>query len=237
MKDSRDSFVLYTEYKKLFKKLTAKETQQVLMAIFDYVENGEEPAGLTDKADIVWLTIQNSLDRNRDKYDKKCAQNRENGAKGGRPPKTQKNRTVIKETEQFITETQKTLNDSERDSDSDSDNERDSERERDSELATPTLSPTRFQNPTIEEVKKVAAELGFDEKAAEKFFYHYQANGWTQGRSKPVIDWVAQLNSWMAREGDFERSSEDKQKASYREREYSKEQLDALFDDLDRVEF
>lgn len=227
MKDSRDSFVLYTEYKKLFKKLTAKETQQVLMAIFDYVENGEEPTGLTDKADIVWLTIQNSLDRNKDKYEKKCAQNRENGAKGGRPPKTQKNRTVIKETEQFTAETQKTLhdNDSERDSEHDSDSESDRRGDCKGENKT---APARFQNPTIDEVKKVAEELGFTEKMAERFFYHYDANGWVQGRDKPIFNWVSALNSWAAKEHDFEKPPDGKK--PYTERQYDPAALDALFE-------
>jgi len=39
----------------------------------------------------------------------------------------------------------------------------------------------------------------------EKFFYHYEANGWTQGRrSKPLEKWQAAAHKWSTNEKDFD---------------------------------
>jgi hypothetical protein len=49
--------------------------------------------------------------------------------------------------------------------------------------------------PTFEEVAAYCTERtnGID---PEKFIDHYEANGWVQGRGKPIVDWKAAVRTW-----------------------------------------
>ena len=64
---------------------------------------------------------------------------------------------------------------------------------------------TRFTPPTVEEVKAYCAERG-NHVDADRFVDFYTANGWTQGRGKPIKDWKACVRTW-------ERSDREEQKA------------------------
>lgn len=64
---------------------------------------------------------------------------------------------------------------------------------------------TRFTPPTAEEVKAYCAERG-NNVDPERFVDFYTANGWTQGRGKPIKDWRACVRTW-------ERSDRAEQKA------------------------
>lgn len=61
----------------------------------------------------------------------------------------------------------------------------------------------RFIPPTLEEVKNEMASLNHLEEA-EPFYYHYDANGWTQGaKSKPLVSWKSAARSWLIRSRKF----------------------------------
>ena len=54
---------------------------------------------------------------------------------------------------------------------------------------------TRFVPPTVEEVKAYCDERGKGVDP-EQFVDHYTANGWVQGKSKPIRDWKAAVRTW-----------------------------------------
>lgn len=54
---------------------------------------------------------------------------------------------------------------------------------------------TRFVPPTVEEVKAYCSERK-NTVDAERFFDFYSANGWKQGRGKPIVDWKAAVRTW-----------------------------------------
>lgn len=56
-------------------------------------------------------------------------------------------------------------------------------------------SPTKLQRPTLDEVKTYCAERG-NIVDAQRFFDFYEANGWCQGRGKPIRDWRAAVRTW-----------------------------------------
>ena len=58
--------------------------------------------------------------------------------------------------------------------------------------------------PTLEEVRAYCLEKGFTFDP-DMFFNHYEANGWVQGKGKPIKSWQACCNTWQRREGDFGR--------------------------------
>lgn len=47
--------------------------------------------------------------------------------------------------------------------------------------------------PTIQEIRLAATKIGLPETEADKFFYHYESNGWKVGRVK-----MASLNGALA---------------------------------------
>ena len=53
----------------------------------------------------------------------------------------------------------------------------------------------RFKKPTPEEVFNYCNER-CNNINAEAFVDHYEANGWVQGKGKPVKDWKACIRTW-----------------------------------------
>lgn len=90
---------------------------------------------------------------------------------------------------------------------------------------------TRFRPPALEEVVEYCNERK-NAVDAERFLDYYTANGWKVGKN-PMKDWRAAVRTW-------ERSSVLKEESKCApktgtEREYSKSQLDKLYDNLDEV--
>lgn len=54
---------------------------------------------------------------------------------------------------------------------------------------------SRFKPPTVEEVRAYCKERG-NTVDADRFIDYYTANGWTQGKGKPVKDWKACVRLW-----------------------------------------
>ena len=53
----------------------------------------------------------------------------------------------------------------------------------------------RFTPPTLEEVSAYCLERG-NNVDPQRFIDHYQANGWVQGKGKPIKDWRATVRTW-----------------------------------------
>ena len=79
--------IYFSSRRVLLEKLTDAQRGRVLSAVFDYAELGVLPLGLDAQEDIAFETLRVWLDKNKEHYDKKSAQNQENGKKGGRPRK------------------------------------------------------------------------------------------------------------------------------------------------------
>ncbi len=76
------AFLIYTEDLKAFKGVVSKEDfADAIWAISEYTETGEEAEGLSPMATVLFRTIKTKVDRENEKYEKKC----EAGMKGGRP--------------------------------------------------------------------------------------------------------------------------------------------------------
>jgi len=61
----------------------------------------------------------------------------------------------------------------------------------------------KFSPPTLEEVQAYCQEKAFTFDPV-MFFNHYEANGWVQGRGKPIKSWQACCNTWQRRESNGE---------------------------------
>lgn len=65
----------------------------------------------------------------------------------------------------------------------------------------PLKKVARFTPPTVEEVQCYCRERG-NRVDAQRFFDFYTANGWHQGRGKPIKDWRAAVRTWE-QSGDY----------------------------------
>ena len=124
----KKSFVLYCDYKKHFALLPAEDQGRLLMAIFDYVETGAEPA-LESSSLMAFSFIRAQLDRDIEKYNEICRKRKEAGSRGGRPSKAEgksENQTEAKKANGFSenqTEAKKTDNDTVTDTENVTDND------------------------------------------------------------------------------------------------------------------
>lgn len=71
------------------------------------------------------------------------------------------------------------------------------------DTATPAASPRhKFIPPRLDEIRAEVTARGISVDP-EAFFAHYEANGWVQGRGKPVKNWRACLITWAKNEPKF----------------------------------
>ena len=79
---SKKGFILYPDYKEHIACLSLEEQGKLFMAIFTYVESGISPA-LSGAVGMAFSFIKSQLDRDLEKYIKKCEANTKAGRKGG----------------------------------------------------------------------------------------------------------------------------------------------------------
>lgn len=72
-----DSFILYTSYYAIIEGLTDQQLGQLTRALFIYARDGEQ-IQLEPVVRMAFSFIKDNIDRNADKYQKKCERNREN---------------------------------------------------------------------------------------------------------------------------------------------------------------
>lgn len=79
-----------------------------------------------------------------------------------------------------------------------------------------SMVKNKFSPPTLEEVKAYCSERN-NSVDAERFFDYYSANGWVQGKGKPIKDWKACVRTW-------ERNN-NKEKQENKERNHNIDEL------------
>ena len=72
----------------------------------------------------------------------------------------------------------------------------------------PTIEKKQTKNKPkdLDEVLESFKEVGAEESEALAFFDYYEANGWTQGRNKPIKDWKAAARGWIRRSHQFKKN-------------------------------
>lgn len=123
-----DSFILYTSDYQLIEGLTDEQLGQLTRALFIYARDGEV-INLEPVVRMAFVFIKDKIDRNQQKYQKKCERNRENIRKRWNKSNTndtKENERIPIDTnvyERIPIDTTRYLSDSYSDSDSDSDSD------------------------------------------------------------------------------------------------------------------
>lgn len=151
-----DSFILYTSDYQLIEGLTDEQLGQLTRALFVYARDGEV-IKLEPVVRMAFVFIKDKIDRNQQKYQKKCERNRENIRK--RWNKSNTNDT--KENERIPNDTsvyERIPNDTTRylyDSDSDSDSDSDVSKETDNNIPSKEGSSIS-ENPKVDPARRCA---------------------------------------------------------------------------------
>lgn len=81
--------ILYFEYKEHFDLLSREDKGDLVSAMMEYGMNGVVSTELSTCAKMAFSFIKKQMDRDAEKYKKKCEKNAINGKTGGRPKKTE----------------------------------------------------------------------------------------------------------------------------------------------------
>jgi hypothetical protein len=170
---AREYWPCYYSYADTCKRLTDEELGRLFRALMIFGATGER-TDLAGRECIAFDFIADDIERSHEAYERVCEKNRENGNKGGRPPKPNgysenpKNRTVI-------SETQKTQS-------------KDKEEDKDKGKVK------RFIPPTAEEVRAYCEARG-NAVDPQRWMDYYTSNGWKVGKN-PMKDWKAAVRTW-----------------------------------------
>lgn len=190
--DNVDTFVFYPTF---LTSIEAIKNAAMRLAMFEAIANygvygtlpdftDTDPNGLLDG---MFLQIRFSIDEAKAKR----STNRENGSRGGAPKGNKNacknNRKLPKSIEIKQNNPNVNVNDNVNVISSNEDKAK---------------SVSRFVSPTLDDIQDYCKERGFNVDAAS-IYDHYTANGWVQGKNKPIKDWKAAVRQWARREGEF----------------------------------
>lgn len=176
-----ESFNAYHSYLDTMEALNDAECGRLFRALLEYSATGAAPE-LRGNERFVFPGMRSQIDRDIEKYNAKCARNRENGEKGvghSPPNAPERPRTPPK----------------------DKDKDKDKEKDKDKDISFPpdgVKENARAHRPTVEEVAAYCRERG-NRVDAERFVDFYASKGWKVG-NQPMKDWKACVRTWERRE-------------------------------------
>lgn len=176
-----ESFNAYHSYLDTMEALNDAECGRLFRALLEYSATGAAPE-LRGNERFVFPGMRSQIDRDIEKYNAKCARNRENGEKGGghSPPNApERPRTPPKE--------------------------KDKDKDKDKDISFPpdgVKDRARAHRPTVEEVASYCRERG-NRVDPERFVDFYASKGWKVG-NQPMNDWKACVRTWERREAPAE---------------------------------
>lgn len=147
-KTKKPSFLVYYDNEVIVLRLQDEEAGRLFKSLFPYGRRQvkpdfEENPALAMAFDILSMAI----DRDNEKYERRCDANRENGRKGGRPKKDQTENTETQKSERFFSKPKKADKDKDRDSQKDNDMQKDNIKTVCSEPEKPAPNPSGILLP------------------------------------------------------------------------------------------
>lgn len=123
----KPSFLVYYDNEVVVLRLPDKEAGKLFKSLFPYGREKIKPDFEKNPALAMAFDILSmAIDRDKERYVKRCEANRENGRKGGRPKKNQTDIEETEKTERLDLKPKKADKDKDKDKDMDKDMERDS---------------------------------------------------------------------------------------------------------------
>lgn len=229
----KETFVLNTDYAKRFSSLSFEQMGRLFVAISEYEDTGVVSVEMDAKTEAAFEFVKFDLDENRAKYEQTCEKRRNAGGKGASAKKNQEEASASKCKQMPVnadTCQQVQANASKCPLDNDSDSDNDFKKKNTNVFqkeAAASSARTKFQKPSIEDVKAYCAQRnkGVD---AERFLNYYEANGWKVGKN-PMKDWKAAVRTWE--NNGYGGRGSPKKLQEYGERTYTDEDFERLIHD------
>lgn len=77
-----------------------------------------------------------------------------------------------------------------------------------------------FIPPALDEVKTFFKSQEFPDLEAQKFFFHFESNGWKVGGKSPMKNWEAAAHNWMLNATRYESSNKTQSYKSNKTKDY-----------------
>lgn len=199
----KNNFIFYNEYKEYFELLSPEDGYRVLMAVFEYAENGSVPQ-LDGMALMAFTLIKNQLNRDVEKYEKTLEIRSKAGKKGGRPKaknEASEEEEKAKKAKAFSekqTKAKKAKKAVDVDVDVDVEEDVDVEDKDKKKAPTGLKKKQAFSPPSLTEVKSYCSERE-NNVDPQGFIDFYEAKGWMIGKNK-MKDWKAAVRTWERKE-------------------------------------
>lgn len=178
--EKKNSFVLYTDYRRQFDLLTDAELGQLIRAVMDYVETGHPP-NLPAGPQMAFAFISAQIDRDMKKYQEVVEKRRAAGSAGGKQKASNYKQNIACLAN--ASTCKQTLHDN------DHVNENDIKKK-----DTKVSKEKSFVPPSVENVREYCQEGGY-KVDAECFVDFYASKGWMVGKTK-MKDWKAAVRNW-----------------------------------------
>jgi len=169
---------VFTDFRELIEPLDDSERGRLFTAMLDYAETGTAPA-LSGNERFVFPRAKQIIDLENAFCDKQAA----NGAKGGRPKKTQANPQKPNETQENPLKAKKASK----------------EKEKEKENTLNPIGLKSIGHPTVEEVASYCKERN-NSVDAQRFVDYYSSQKWRKANGQPLSDWRAAVRTWEGRE-------------------------------------
>ena len=182
---------VWTSFREVISPLADAEKGRLFDMMLQYAEDGTEPGNFAGNERYTWPAAKQWIDLT---YAENAKQ-RENGKKGGRPPKTQENPNKPNETQQNPNEPNESLNIKEN-------NIKESNIKHSSKNIVPLK---RFVPPTVDEIKKYCDDRGSYLIDPQAFIDYYEARGWMLNKNRKMVDWKAAVRTWENNEKERQR--------------------------------
>lgn len=178
---AREYFNAYHSYLKSIDPLNDAERGRLFTALLFYSSTGKEPE-LRGNERFIFPMMREQIDRDCDKYNKKCESNRQNI----------KVRWNTNEYERIPDDTKNTK-----------EKEKTKEKTKTRESINGASAPrSKFVKPTVDEVRAYCKERK-NTVNPETFCDFYESKGWKIGKD-PMRDWKAAVRTWERREPQTE---------------------------------
>lgn len=216
---SKKGVVMYYDILEQLEDFTDEQFGKITRAIIKYDKTGQITEFDDLSMKVAFKMLKPILDRNNQEYKAICEKRREAGSLGGKQRVANASKCY-----------QMQANDSKSSyKDKDIDNDKDIKKEINKER--------KFTPPSFDEVIEYAKSKGRLDLA--KNFYNYFTEGkWVDSKGNKVKNWKQKFITWMSHDKEFGILSSDtpnKTDISFRH-EYTKEQMNGMFDKLDEVE-
>ena len=175
MAKDKKSFVLYSDYDELFNELSNEDAGKLIKHIFEYV-NDRNPSTDDPIIKLSFIPIKQQLKRDLKKYEDRAERSRNNGALGGRPKKPKE----TQKTQQVNLKPKKP------------DNVNDIVTVNDNVIKVNKGKPLNLQEVIDYFIEQ---RILHPKDNAEKFYHHYEANGWMRGKAK-IKSWKSCVKTW-----------------------------------------